>query len=169
METGLKWLWFTVTRVIGTRRICKWAGSMAAYSDTTFAYPHVKGYVALTIDDGLCRTGGCSLTTKVGQLLHEHDARATFFICSDYLAGCEQEAATLQRVCQPLDRRPIGSLSQARARCLTRGASRGKECHPCVGPVLGLVVSRAARPTDEIDACHHHRGGYATRLGRCLL
>ena len=95
METGLKWLWFTVTRVIGTRRICKWAGSMAAYSDTTFAYPHVKGYVALTIDDGLCRTGGCSLTTKVGQLLHEHDARATFFVCSDYLAGCEQEAATL--------------------------------------------------------------------------
>ena len=95
METSLKWLWFTVTRVIGTRRICKWAGSMAAYGDTTFAYPHVKGYVALTIDDGLCRTGGCSLTTKVGQLLHEHDARATFFVCSDYLAGCEQEAAAL--------------------------------------------------------------------------
>ena len=95
METSLKWLWFTVTRVIGTRRICKWAGSMAAYGDTTFAHPHVKGYVALTIDDGLCRTGGCSLTTKVGQLLHEHDARATFFVCSDYLAGCEQEAAAL--------------------------------------------------------------------------
>ena len=95
METGLKCLWFSVTRAVGTRRICKWAGSMAAYSDTAFAYPGVKGYVALTIDDGLCRTAGCSLAPKVGQLLNEHDARATFFICSDYLAGCEQEAATL--------------------------------------------------------------------------
>ena len=94
METGLKCLWFTAT-AIGTRRICKWAGSMAAYSDTAFAYPGVKGYVALTIDDGLCRMAGCSLTTQVGQLLNEHDARATFFVCSDYLAGCEQEAATL--------------------------------------------------------------------------
>ena len=68
METGLKCLWFTAT-AIGTRRICKWAGSMAAYSDTAFAYPGVKGYVALTIDDGLCRMAGSSLTTQVGQLL----------------------------------------------------------------------------------------------------
>ena len=65
METALKCVWFSATRAIGTRRICKWASSMTAYSDTAFSYPEVKGYVALTIDDGLCRTSGCSLTTEV--------------------------------------------------------------------------------------------------------
>lgn len=95
METSLKCVWFTATRTIGTRRLGRWASSMGPYRDTVFSFPDVKGYVALTIDDGLCRNAGCSLAKEVLELLQKHDARATFFICSDYLSGCEEEAFAL--------------------------------------------------------------------------
>eukprot|EP00931_Biecheleriopsis_adriatica_P104627 TRINITY_DN79273_c0_g1_i2.p1 TRINITY_DN79273_c0_g1~~TRINITY_DN79273_c0_g1_i2.p1 ORF type:complete len:247 (+),score=59.50 TRINITY_DN79273_c0_g1_i2:46-786(+) len=67
------------------------------YSDTCFCFsvddaPGVKGHVALTIDDGLCRSGAeNSMAAEVRQLLKEHDATATFFLCSEYIQGPELE------------------------------------------------------------------------------
>ncbi|CAK9036945.1 Uncharacterized 30.6 kDa protein in fumA 3'region (ORF2) [Durusdinium trenchii] len=54
------------------------------------------GHVALTIDDGLCRSGaGRSMVTEVRELLKEHGAQATFFLCSDYVEDLEAEAKQL--------------------------------------------------------------------------
>lgn len=62
------------------------------YTDTFFCFdvskqPGVRGHVALTIDDGLCRQedAGQSMADEVGDLLKRHGANATFFLCSDYV------------------------------------------------------------------------------------
>ncbi|CAK9116735.1 unnamed protein product [Durusdinium trenchii] len=70
------------------------------YGNTTvFHYassPTAQGHVALTIDDGLCRSGaGRSMVTEVRELLKEHGAQATFFLCSDYVEDLEAEAKQL--------------------------------------------------------------------------
>ncbi|CAK0848757.1 unnamed protein product [Prorocentrum cordatum] len=64
----------------------------AYYTDTYFCFdvrkqPGVRGHVALTIDDGLCRQrdAGQSMADEVGDLLKQHGANATFFVCSDYV------------------------------------------------------------------------------------
>eukprot|EP00435_Cladocopium_sp_Y103_P010968 s1561_g2.t2 len=58
--------------------------------------PETQGHVALTIDDGLCRSGAeRSLIPEVRRLLQEHGATATFFLCSDYVNGFEEEAQQL--------------------------------------------------------------------------
>lgn len=68
------------------------------YTDTYFqfslsSHPGVKGYVALTIDDGLCRNGaGESMAAEVRALLQAEGATATFFLCSEYCEGPELQA-----------------------------------------------------------------------------
>ena len=48
--------------------------------------------VALTIDDGLSRGGvDTSMVPDVLQLLEEFGATATFFVCTDYVSGCEDQ------------------------------------------------------------------------------
>eukprot|EP00434_Breviolum_minutum_P031949 symbB.v1.2.028252.t3/scaffold2980.1/size66004/1 len=55
-----------------------------------------QGHVSLTIDDGLCRSGkDRSMIPEVRNLLKEHQALATFFLCSDYVEGFEEEAKEL--------------------------------------------------------------------------
>lgn len=67
-------------------------------SDTVFYYdvgrhPGVEGCVALTIDDGFCRHGPeRALVEEVRDALKSKNARATFFMCSDYLVGYEEAA-----------------------------------------------------------------------------
>ena len=95
MEFGLKLLWSTAS-AIGLRRLMKMLPK--AYKATTFFFDGVacKGHVGLTIDDGLCRNGpGPSMVAEVATLLKEHDARCTFFVCSEYLVGVEAEAEAL--------------------------------------------------------------------------
>jgi len=67
------------------------------YGNTTvFRFPGTEGHVALTIDDGLCRCGPSkSLISEVQRLLKENGAKATFFLCSDYVNGFEEEAKAL--------------------------------------------------------------------------
>lgn len=62
-----------------------------AYGDTLFYFERECGnapalVVALTIDDGLCRSqdAGKSMVNAVLQVLKEYEAHATFFVCSDY-------------------------------------------------------------------------------------
>ena len=94
-EIGLKALWNVLTAV-NTRNIGSLVrGVFNAYRDTSFFFKDVEGHVALTIDDGLSRGGAeTSLVTEVLQLLQQHDARCTFFVCSKYLAA-EEAAAVL--------------------------------------------------------------------------
>ena len=95
MEFGLKLLWSTAS-AIGLRRLMNMLPK--AYKATTFFFDGVacKGHVGLTIDDGLCRNGpGPSMVAEVATLLKEHDARCTFFVCSEYLVGVEAEAEAL--------------------------------------------------------------------------
>lgn len=94
-QPALKALWSTLT-AIGPRRVTRFIARFPAYSDTAFYYDGVAGHVALTIDDGLARGGaGTSLVAELQQLLARHDARATFFVCAEYLRGVESEAAAL--------------------------------------------------------------------------
>jgi len=95
MEVGLKVMWSTAS-AIGLRRLMTMLPS--AYKSTTFFFDGdaCKGHVGLTIDDGLCRNGpGPSMVAEVAALLSEHEARCTFFVCSEYLIGVEDEAEAL--------------------------------------------------------------------------
>jgi peptidoglycan/xylan/chitin deacetylase (PgdA/CDA1 family) len=61
----------------------------SAYRDTIFCWEgtaEVQGYMALTIDDGLCRNDdvSCSMVQEVRELLRSYNAHATFFVCTDY-------------------------------------------------------------------------------------
>mmetsp|Transcript_11350 Transcript_11350/g.25341 ORF Transcript_11350/g.25341 Transcript_11350/m.25341 type:complete len:298 (-) Transcript_11350:148-1041(-) len=103
VDWPMKWLWMAVTKV-GLRRIGSFAQAVyPPFSDTVFhvserEHPGVAGYVALTIDDGLCRQGkGFSMAQDVRRALRRHEAKATFFICSDYVAGVEKDARRLLR------------------------------------------------------------------------
>lgn len=101
MALGLKALWSTMSTV-GTRKL-GWIASKCSstMSDTVFYYhvsqhPGVEGCVALTIDDGLARGGPeKALVDEVRTALKNKNARATFFLCSDYLAGLEDAARAL--------------------------------------------------------------------------
>eukprot|EP00929_Paragymnodinium_shiwhaense_P039733 TRINITY_DN20836_c0_g1_i1.p1 TRINITY_DN20836_c0_g1~~TRINITY_DN20836_c0_g1_i1.p1 ORF type:complete len:304 (+),score=69.44 TRINITY_DN20836_c0_g1_i1:77-913(+) len=97
MNSVIKLWWGTLCKPLGTRnigRLGRWAKSV--FRDTVFFFsedehPEVRGHVALTIDDGISRQG-CdhSLAEDVLDMLAEHDAKATFFLCSDYIKGCEE-------------------------------------------------------------------------------
>ena len=95
-EPFVKFVWSTAT-FIGMRRLCAWLPK-SAYGDTVcyFSGESAKGFVALTIDDGLCRNGASrSMADEVVTLLRRHSAHATFFVCTKYLEGCEVQAQTL--------------------------------------------------------------------------
>ena len=97
--------WSLVTR-IGTRRMGNvlkaWYPS--AYGDSIFYFEYDKGAaddqcIALTIDDGLVRgknandgpqSSSASMVHAVCELLRTHQARATFFVCTDYTTDKEQ-------------------------------------------------------------------------------
>eukprot|EP00658_Telonema_sp_P-2_P010085 TRINITY_DN13797_c0_g1_i3.p1 TRINITY_DN13797_c0_g1~~TRINITY_DN13797_c0_g1_i3.p1 ORF type:complete len:291 (+),score=72.38 TRINITY_DN13797_c0_g1_i3:145-1017(+) len=60
------------------------------YFDSTGS-PGVRGYFALTMDDAPCRGGeGESLMAEVLALLERYEAKATFMICSSFVAGNEE-------------------------------------------------------------------------------
>ncbi|CAE8627548.1 unnamed protein product, partial [Polarella glacialis] len=89
---------------LGLRNLSSLAGSLSStYRDTVCYYslkecPAVRGVVALTIDDGLCRQGpGKAVVAEVLDALRQHQAKATFFVCSEYLKGFEEEAGQLLR------------------------------------------------------------------------
>jgi peptidoglycan/xylan/chitin deacetylase (PgdA/CDA1 family) len=91
--TFLRSFWSLATR-IGMRRLGtllkRWYPS--AYGDTIFYFDAdgVDGYVALTIDDGLCRgedPSKNSMVQNVHELLHSYQAHATFFVCTEYTAA----------------------------------------------------------------------------------
>jgi len=95
-------LQWNVLSKVGLRNASWLATSvLPSYRDTlcyfsSQEHPGVDGYVALTIDDGLCRqTVGNSLVEEVRSLLQRFRARATFFLCSDYTAGLEDMAKRL--------------------------------------------------------------------------
>merc|ERR1711924_564013 len=100
MKAFVKAWWGTLSKPIGTRNLGRLGRTLkSAYKDTVFyysedEYPAVKGYVALTIDDGICRQDcSQSMADDVLALLQEHDAKATFFLCSDYLKGACADSA----------------------------------------------------------------------------
>jgi len=100
-QRSLRAVW-TVASTFGVRNVGRAACVMLRqYRDTLLFFrvsdhPGVEGHVALTIDDGLCRSGPeNSLVAEVRALLAEHEARATFFVCSDYLPGHEADARGL--------------------------------------------------------------------------
>ena len=131
-ESLTKAVWGVVNSV-GLRRASSLGTQLIpAYRNTISFFEGVDGHVALTIDDGLCRTGAeNSLVGEVASLLRKHRARATFFICSDYLAGCEAAAADLIADGHefanhmPADRKDYASLGEAefeRQLCRTTAA-----------------------------------------------
>lgn len=95
-EPARKLQWKIVT-ALGTRRVMTFLQRrLGSYEDTHLFFDGVKGKVALTFDDGLSRGGSdTSLVSVVLNLLKQHDARGTFFVCSNYLKGCLTEAAEL--------------------------------------------------------------------------
>jgi peptidoglycan/xylan/chitin deacetylase (PgdA/CDA1 family) len=98
---ALQFLWNSATW-IGMRRLGRllqgWFPNY--YGDTLFCWEDcqpVQNYVALTIDDGLCRgeDNKKSMTSEIRELLNEYHATATFFACTDYITG-ELEVEALQ-------------------------------------------------------------------------
>lgn len=62
-------------------------------------YPGVRGKIALTIDDAPChvaQTDMC-LLKEVGKLLAQFNSKATFFLCTDFVAGHEEDLRALLR------------------------------------------------------------------------
>mmetsp|Transcript_17455 Transcript_17455/g.37839 ORF Transcript_17455/g.37839 Transcript_17455/m.37839 type:complete len:348 (-) Transcript_17455:83-1126(-) len=85
-----KSLWWTLTR-IGTRNIISAVRFLLPwYRDTIFYFRppqavSAEKLIALTIDDGLSRGGSnTSMVDEVMSILECYNARATFFVCSDY-------------------------------------------------------------------------------------
>ena len=94
LEPLQKALW-TILTFIGTRRLVPLLPRQ--YRETIFYFQTEQPVVALTIDDGLVRGGDPATcwAAKVSSLLAEHNAHATFFVCSKYLTGVEEAAADL--------------------------------------------------------------------------
>lgn len=93
-----KGCWQTVSSM-GQRRLAALASSVVQ-PNTIFYFdveehPCVAGYVALTIDDAPCRTLGQSMVVEVQALLTEFEATATFFLCTDFVPGHEDELVSL--------------------------------------------------------------------------
>eukprot|EP00927_Polykrikos_kofoidii_P056746 TRINITY_DN50824_c0_g1_i1.p1 TRINITY_DN50824_c0_g1~~TRINITY_DN50824_c0_g1_i1.p1 ORF type:complete len:434 (+),score=67.17 TRINITY_DN50824_c0_g1_i1:67-1368(+) len=74
------------------------SGLTLCYFDANM-YPRVADQVALTIDDAPCRSREQerSMIGEVNALLAEYDAKATFFLCTDYVAGFEDAIHALLR------------------------------------------------------------------------
>lgn len=60
-------------------------------------HPGVEGRIALTVDDAPCSRSDqrLAMIREVRELLREFDAKATFFVCSDYVEGHEAEMREL--------------------------------------------------------------------------
>lgn len=60
-------------------------------------HPGVENMIALTIDDAPCsqKSSDKCLAGSVGALLAEFDAKATFFLCTDFVDGHEEELSEL--------------------------------------------------------------------------
>mmetsp|Transcript_26046 Transcript_26046/g.39425 ORF Transcript_26046/g.39425 Transcript_26046/m.39425 type:complete len:265 (-) Transcript_26046:102-896(-) len=90
----IQWFWTAATHTIGMRHMGNaLKRSLSAYEDTVFFWEEiVEGYVALTIDDGLCRNenNDSSMVNEVRDLLRSYNAHATFFVCSDYTTSAEE-------------------------------------------------------------------------------
>jgi len=61
--------------------------------------PHVRQTIALTMDDAPCRQSdrAMSMLKEVRELLQEFNAKATFFLCTDYVPGHEEDLQALLR------------------------------------------------------------------------
>ena len=95
IEPALKAVW-TCATACGTRNIGNIVSKLPSYNDTAFFFEGVEGHVALSIDDGLARGGtDTSLVPEVLKLLQQHDAHCTFFVCANYLANLQPDAAAL--------------------------------------------------------------------------
>lgn len=84
----------------GTRNVI--AAILVLPSSTLYHYdvehsPGVRGLVAITIDDAPCRQRARSrnMVNDVRVLLAEFEAAATFFLCSDHVAGHEEDMVEL--------------------------------------------------------------------------
>jgi peptidoglycan/xylan/chitin deacetylase (PgdA/CDA1 family) len=99
MQTKLIYtVWDIATRVFGLRELgsClqNWYPTSRLYKDSLFYYggddnedASPVSYIALTIDDGLCRQNdnSVSMLEDVCDLLERYDhSKATFFVCTDY-------------------------------------------------------------------------------------
>ena len=70
--------WWGIRRLTGFLQT-----NVGAYSDTITHFDTCEKVVALTIDDGLCRTNKAnSLVSQVAALLEQYQAHATFFVCT---------------------------------------------------------------------------------------
>mmetsp|Transcript_143812 Transcript_143812/g.459516 ORF Transcript_143812/g.459516 Transcript_143812/m.459516 type:complete len:690 (+) Transcript_143812:69-2138(+) len=60
-------------------------------------YPGVAGCIALTIDDAPCHVSdpACCMLKEVKELLEEFHAKATFFLCTDFVPGHEDDLVAL--------------------------------------------------------------------------
>jgi len=69
------------------------------YRGTHFSFkngPGADGFLALTIDDGLCRQAkDKSMATEVCDLLQQHQATATFFLVRDHIRDMDDELRRL--------------------------------------------------------------------------
>ena len=104
MQTKLIYMvWDIATRVFGLRQLgsClqNWYPTSRLYKDSLFycgndgkddgddVKTSPEAYIALTIDDGLCRQNdnSMSMVQDVCNLLERYDhSKATFFVCTDY-------------------------------------------------------------------------------------
>eukprot|EP00405_Crypthecodinium_cohnii_P014313 CAMPEP_0206450438 /NCGR_PEP_ID=MMETSP0324_2-20121206/18723_1 /ASSEMBLY_ACC=CAM_ASM_000836 /TAXON_ID=2866 /ORGANISM="Crypthecodinium cohnii, Strain Seligo" /LENGTH=315 /DNA_ID=CAMNT_0053920083 /DNA_START=225 /DNA_END=1173 /DNA_ORIENTATION=+ len=57
------------------------------------AYPGVQGSIALTVDDAPCSRSDerLAMIREVQELLREYEAKATFFVCTDYVQSHESK------------------------------------------------------------------------------
>mmetsp|Transcript_59334 Transcript_59334/g.133667 ORF Transcript_59334/g.133667 Transcript_59334/m.133667 type:complete len:272 (-) Transcript_59334:90-905(-) len=175
-------LQWNVLSTFGLRNL-GWAATSISrtYRDTVCYYsvryyPAVKGHVALTIDDGLCRQGADkSLAEDVRRLLQEHGATATFFICSDYLVGLGDAARAfledgheLGNHC-PKDRE-YASLKPADFEAALLSTSQAIEGVPCSGGAQGKAPSWFRAPQANLTASMLEavkRHGMRHALGDC--
>jgi len=90
---------WTAVNTVGTRSVLGsvFPGSLCFYDPAQ--HPGVKGLLALTLDDAPCsrRDGDFAMVVEIRELLREYEAQATFFCCTDYVAGHEEAMHDLLR------------------------------------------------------------------------
>lgn len=91
----------TVASMVGQRQVVKLAyplTDVVSHYDMS-TYPDVKGLIALTIDDALCRQQDAyhCMAKEVGQLLAKFSAKATFFLTTDFVTFHTDEMVRLLR------------------------------------------------------------------------
>jgi peptidoglycan/xylan/chitin deacetylase (PgdA/CDA1 family) len=74
----------------------RWSSDTLYYFDVQ-THPHVRGHVALTIDDAPCRSSSSSRVSQVVELLDRYGARATFMVIGSFIPGHEDDMIDLLR------------------------------------------------------------------------